>query len=916
LNNTTLDPRDWNASATASHTWSPFTEARAAYEAGKFDGVGLVMQKKPDSVLQIVGFDFDKCRDPATGQIDTKIKEHLTKLNTYSEISPSRTGIRAFAKGDIQKDGRKKQGVIEIYKHAHYLTLTGQRLSEYPSSIETRPDEIAEIYNEYFPEPEPTEEKSHEECEPKLTDDQIICLASEAKNSKKFMALMAGNIEGYSSQSEADQGFCNLVAFYTTQEKQIDRIFRRSKLYREKWERADYREGTIRKATSGAKEHYSGNGPKDFGAATGEQKSEGQDDSESDAAADSAEAKAAEKKEEPLRIDDVSDIKFDKDGEPNGYKLSITKAAHAIVKKKILVMSEDATEIYRFDGQIYRPDGERLIDTTMCTLMGDDVTIVKLKEILRRVRNELLDKPVVFEPDPYLLAVKNGVADLRTGIVREYHAEDLLLEQIDVIYDAEARCPAFLAFLESITPSITDRLMLIDWFGATAIKEPLAYVLFLLGLGRNGKGIYEKLIKKFFGMTSFRDMPLAEVAKNNFAASGFYRKRGWIASETGNKKANIGTDFMKLVSGNGVIDGDRKNKSRIQFEPYFQTMVDSNTMPKIEDSSIGWTERFCKANLPYVFVPNPNKDNPLEKQRDPALFKKLSTPGELSGILNLVLFRSPDIVKTKTIAKRSGAEMFAEYAEQSSSVTAFLDMFCEYGSELSGLWTPSEPIYEAYKTWCGYKVGEVVDIRYFGKQLTKFCGPSGTSKQGKDKDRNNIRLYKGLIFDSDKCKTTLEALQESMSPDVFESTYESSSCIHEEEEKKSQKITMSSLSLSNQWKEILKRFGNLPNIPYKRENPKKTKTIKTTKTTIACAPVCSEPHEDTTKTATKTKTIEADQQDAARDQNFKDVAGKPPLVCAKCGEDLTGHGQITKGDKVYCAKVGCGYPSRGEAKAT
>jgi len=52
----------------------------------------------------------------------------------------------------------------------------------------------------------------------------------------------------------------------------------------------------------------------------------------------------------------------------------------------------------------------------------------------------------------------------------------------------------------------------------------------------------------------------------------------------------------------------------------------------------------------------------------------------------------------------------------------------------------------------------------------------------------------------------------------------------------------------------------------------------------------------------------------AREQAAK-YTGKPPLICAKCGEDLTGHGQITKGDKVYCAKVGCGYPKRGEGRA-
>jgi Bifunctional DNA primase/polymerase, N-terminal len=36
-------------------------------------------------------------------------------------------------------------------------------------------------------------------------------------------------------------------------------------------------------------------------------------------------------------------------------------------------------------------------------------------------------------------------------------------------------------------------------------------------------------------------------------------------------------------------------------------------------------------------------------------------------------------------------------------------------------------------------------------------------------------------------------------------------------------------------------------------------------------------------------------------------------VCAKCGEDLTGHGTIERAGKAYCARPGCGYPARGEA---
>lgn len=268
-------PNGKHASSTAALTWSTFKTVKEAYERGlnlpvddplHFDGVGFVPAKVNQADNNLQFGDLDKCRDKETGQLSPQAEEDLALINSYCEISPSGTGIRFIAKGHPSypqgQDGSKK-GHIELYQGRHYLTITGHRLERSPATIETRPEELNTFYEKHFREPE-----SGPEAAPcagtgtKLTDDQIICLASEAKNSAKFMALMDGNFQGYPSQSEADQAICNLVAFYTTQEEQIDRIFRRSKLYREKWERPDYREGTIRKAISGTKEHYNGNWPK------------------------------------------------------------------------------------------------------------------------------------------------------------------------------------------------------------------------------------------------------------------------------------------------------------------------------------------------------------------------------------------------------------------------------------------------------------------------------------------------------------------------------------------------------------------------------------------------------------------------------------------------------------------------------
>ena len=512
--------------------------------------------------------------------------------------------------------------------------------------------------------------------------------------------------------------------------------------------------------------------------------------------------------------DDLRDFCIEKENK-NGdivFKFSPTKATDAIMGKYfVLAASKDEPDIYWFDGQVYRPDGERKIDLELTTVAGDRVNGRDVQEVVRRVRNALLEAPVEFDPDPFLLGLRNGVADLRTGEVRAYRPEDLITDIIDVDYDPAARCPHFLGFLESSAPHISDRFTLIDWFVATAIKLPLPYVLFLLGLGRNGKGLYERVLKRFFGEGAFRDMALAEVSRNNFAIGSFYKKRGWIASEqSGKKKSYIGTDFMKLTSGDGTIDGDRKNKSRIQFRPYFQTVIDTNAMPRIEDTSIGWIERFVKIDLPYIFVANPDKDNPLEREGDPKLLERMASAPELSGILNLILWRAPGVSRSMVIHKRPAAEMFAEYTQQSASVSTFLEIFCEYDSDIDQEkiinWssrTPTYKIYGYYKKWCGALVGEVVDEAYFGRIVKRFCG-GRSGARAKDSSGKNCTYYKGLLFHENKAEESIKSLLNDFSGSRKHSQVE---CRYSSLDR-GQQVSISHVSQVKAWKSTLKGFGS------------------------------------------------------------------------------------------------------------
>lgn len=250
------------ASSTDPQTWSFFGPALAIQEFGGYEGVGFVLTKA-DSYL---GLDLDHCVDAQTGEIAAWARDIVETMQSYTEITPSGTGLRILCKakwpGDPAKNGGKR-GDFEMYSALRYLTITGNHLPGTPLTIEGRDEQVSAIYERMFAPKDqqrlPATKKS-ERCK-SLTDDQVLMLASRASNSPKFQALWRGDITGYPSASEADAALCSHIAFYTQDSIQVERLFDRSGLNRDKWaKRADYRERTISLALSGVQAHY-GDGP-------------------------------------------------------------------------------------------------------------------------------------------------------------------------------------------------------------------------------------------------------------------------------------------------------------------------------------------------------------------------------------------------------------------------------------------------------------------------------------------------------------------------------------------------------------------------------------------------------------------------------------------------------------------------------
>ncbi|MDM7913248.1 MAG: hypothetical protein QUS09_09140, partial [Methanotrichaceae archaeon] len=223
-----LQPSGEDAKSNDPNTWSSFEEVKQAYEKGGYDGIGI-MTTKP-----YVSYDQDHCIN-SSGELNDTAREDLDDLNSYCEISPSGTGIRAFVKG--KKPGSNcKRGSFEMYDHARFMTITGHTIDGYPTNIRENQDGINAVYARRFNSSQEGEKKTKPKAYNKadLTDNEIVEKASKASNGDTFSRLYAGQDLDYPSPSEGDQAFCDILALYTKDKTQIKRIWENSGRYRDK----------------------------------------------------------------------------------------------------------------------------------------------------------------------------------------------------------------------------------------------------------------------------------------------------------------------------------------------------------------------------------------------------------------------------------------------------------------------------------------------------------------------------------------------------------------------------------------------------------------------------------------------------------------------------------------------------------
>ncbi len=739
-------------SSTNRKTWSPFDVALQAYHRdcydpvtgqGRYDGIGFALSLKMgpedskgvDAPLHLIGVDLDHCRDAITGTIEPWAMAIIDALNTYSEVSPSGTGVPLFLLGTLPRHGRKK-GHYENYETGRYVTVTGQHIPGTPLTIEARQDALRRIHNDQFGEERKAESNGNSRSGSTphdLADADLLERMFRSKNGGRIRTLWHGDASGYKSGSEADLALVNHLGWWCNYDRQrVCDLFAQSGLYRSKWNRPDYRERTLSKALDGQSGGYEPRGGRHkspFGA-NGAPPSKNGTKPQTDACVTPRE----------FHLTDLGNSRrvvarhgadwrychpFKK-----SYIYDGTRWAEDDTAAAIRLVKETQTSLY---GEV----AHQIVE--LGKLADEDERKKELPQLTRKLKHLLSWEdarrisaclqlatsepgipilPADMDRDPFMLNVRNGTIDLRTGELREHRRRDLITKLAPVEYDPNAQCVLWLRFLQRI---MDGNQALITYLQRTAgysltgdVREQCLF--FLHGGGANGKSTYLGVPKHILGGYGYQAVPELLMAKNTEAhpteRADLFGKRFVCTIETDEGK-RLAEALMKQLTGGDSVTARKMRQDFFEFEMTGKIFLAANHKPQVRGADYAVWRRIKL--IPFtVTIPDHEKDK--------TLLAKLKA--ESSGILAWAIQGCLDWQRDGLAEPEEVSGATAAYRAEQDVIHAFIDDCCFVNDAVK---VRTSLLYEAYQRWSGDKLMTAAAFRNYmnGKGFKSERGTGG-----------------------------------------------------------------------------------------------------------------------------------------------------------------------------------------------
>ena len=239
------------------------------------------------------------------------------------------------------------------------------------------------------------------------------------------------------------------------------------------------------------------------------------------------------------------------------------------------------------------------------------------------------------------IPIENGILNIFTRQLTPFTPEKIFFTKLPVKYNPNATCPRVDKFLEDVLANVNDKNVFYELGGFCLVNEYTFEKAFMfVGNGRNGKDKCLELIKRSIGVENCTSIPLTALMPDSFVIGELFSKKVNLAGEISNQDLKD-TSMFKAATGRSLISAKRKFLNNINFVNYAKFVFACNELPMVYDISRGFWDRWILLEFPNTFVTKEEYERAEDKThlkiRDEEIIEKITTPEELSGLLNKFL---------------------------------------------------------------------------------------------------------------------------------------------------------------------------------------------------------------------------------------------------------------------------------------
>lgn len=695
-------------------TWATYDEAAAAKET--VSGAAGIGFKIPEGYY-FIDIDDRELSDPLVQTI-------FSRHDSYAEYSVSGTGIHQYGKCDFTQvpTYTDRTGKLCLDRQ-FYQKNPNNKMELYIGGITNR----FAVYTGNVIEDKPLREctaailttldkdmrrkpkvKYSEKRDGSKADFDIVCNLRKQKNGEKFSKLYdSGDFSEYNSQSEADAALCAMIAFRTGPDPEaIDEIFRGSALFRDKWNRDDYRISTIEAGIEACHGTF-----------------------------------------HKSKMDHPYFVKFNEmTGAPY---ISVPLLAKYVREHLCYLLVRDNGKQgllkYVYEDGCYRLYADSMLMGRIKQFIADyDEELVKMGQVSEALNHITTDLNYVTQDDlngdEDLINFRNGLLRVTEDNLQLFPHSPDILSTIQIPCDwkgASSPTPVFDRYMRTLTNGDKEiEQLLLEFIGAciSNVKgSRMKKSLFLVGNGDTGKSQLKSLVENLLGRGNFIGIDLKEI-EARFGTGAIYGTRLAGSSDMSFLSVNELKAF-KMITGGDAIFAEFKGMQGFQYTYNGLLWFCMNRLPKFGGDDGQWVyDRIMVVNCPNVISKEKQDKQLLDKmyaERDGIVYKAVTALQRV--IANGYRFSEPASV---TAARK-------EYKSTNSTVISFFEeCMCPWQNGKINRHCTTGRIYKVYQAWCRENNnGYAKSAKEFREELADYLGTTFPDMTTRQKGNTYYRDY-------------------------------------------------------------------------------------------------------------------------------------------------------------------------------